>query len=299
MDAADGALVSALGIFDQGYYNRLGYGNGAYEHIVAFDPATLAVEVKPRPPRRLSLDDAELMHASRLTRKRVHGSCNLEPVQLTRAELYWAPKGFGLGYADGPHGKITHHLWCEPKEVETGPYDVRWMSYRNRHQFLELMALLREFLKKELNELVGSDIRLSVIGRMDDLEPAVRRDVEKALAATASNSGMELCIALSYGGRTEIVDACRSLMRSGLKPDDLDPQLFAEHLYTAGRPDPDLLIRTSGELRVSNFLLWQIAYAEIWVTDTLWPDFRRRQLFEALLEFQRRERRYGGLTDAG
>jgi undecaprenyl diphosphate synthase len=163
-----------------------------------------------------------------------------------------------------------------------------------------LMALLREFLKKELNELVGNDIRLSVIGRMDDLEPAVRRDVEKALAATASNSGMELCIALSYGGRTEIVDACRSIMRSGLKPDDLDPQMFAEHLYTAGRPDPDLLIRTSGELRVSNFLLWQIAYAEIWVTETLWPDFRRRQLFEALLEFQRRERRYGGLAhDSG
>lgn len=159
-----------------------------------------------------------------------------------------------------------------------------------------LMALLREFLKKELNELVGNDIRLSVIGRMDDLEPAVRRDVEKALAATAANSGMELCIALSYGGRTEIVDACKSIMRSGATPEDLDPEKFSEHLYTAGRPDPDLLIRTSGELRISNFLLWQIAYAEIWVTETLWPDFRRRQLFEALLEFQRRERRYGGLA---
>jgi undecaprenyl diphosphate synthase len=159
-----------------------------------------------------------------------------------------------------------------------------------------LMALLREFLKKELSELVGNDIRLAVIGRLDDLEPEVRRDVEQALAATASNSGMELCIALSYGGRTEIVDACRSIMRSGVNPDELDPELFAQHLYTAGRPEPDLLIRTSGELRVSNFLLWQIAYAEIWVTDTLWPDFRRRQLLEALLEFQRRERRYGGLT---
>ena len=108
-----------------------------------------------------------------------------------------------------------------------------------------LMALLREFLKKELNELVGNDIRLSVIGRLDDLEPAVRRDVEQALAATAANSGMELCIALSYGGRTEIVDACKSIMRSGVKPDDVAPQMFAEHLYTAGRPDPDLLIRTS------------------------------------------------------
>lgn len=162
-----------------------------------------------------------------------------------------------------------------------------------------LMALLREFLKRELHELVRNDIRLSVIGREDDLEPEVREDVRSALEATANCRGMELLIALSYGGRTEIVDACKSIVRRGVKPDDLDPDVFAQHLYTAGRPDPDLLIRTSGELRVSNFLLWQIAYAEIWVTETLWPDFRRRQLFEALLEFQRRERRYGGLARKG
>ena len=159
-----------------------------------------------------------------------------------------------------------------------------------------LMALLREFLKKELNELVGNDLRLTVIGRLEDLEPAVRVDVEKALAATAGNSGMELCIALSYGGRTEIVDACKSVMRAGIDPDDLDPELLARYLYTHDLPELDLLIRTSGELRVSNFLLYQIAYAEIWLTEKLWPDFRRRQLFEGLLEFQRRERRYGGLA---
>jgi undecaprenyl diphosphate synthase len=159
-----------------------------------------------------------------------------------------------------------------------------------------LMALLREFLKKELNELVGNNIRLSVIGRTNDLEPEVRRDVERALETTATNDGMELCVALSYGGRTEILDACRSILRSGMDAERLDAGTFASHLYTAGRPDPDLLIRTSGEMRVSNFLLWQIAYTEIWVTETLWPDFRRRQLFEALLEFQRRERRYGGLA---
>jgi len=167
---------------------------------------------------------------------------------------------------------------------------------RPRAEVGTLMALLREFLKKELNEMVGNDVRLSVIGRLDDLEPQVRRDVESAIEATAANSGMVLCIALSYGGRTEIVDACRSIMRSGISPEELDPERFAQHLYTAGQPEPDLLVRTSGELRVSNFLLWQIAYAEIWVTDTLWPDFRRRQLFEALLEFQQRERRYGGLA---
>ncbi len=167
---------------------------------------------------------------------------------------------------------------------------------RPRAEVGTLMALLREFLKKELNEIVGNDIRLSAIGRLNDLEPEVRRDVQSAIEATAANTGMVLCIALSYGGRTEIVDACRSIMRSGISPEELDPEQFAQHLYTAGQPEPDLLIRTSGELRVSNFLLWQIAYAEIWVTDTLWPDFRRRQLFEALLEFQRRERRYGGLA---
>ena len=128
---------------------------------------------------------------------------------------------------------------------------------------------------------------------------SVRRleeDVKRALESTSENTGMNLCVALSYGGRTEIVDACRSILRSGIQPDQLDAERFAEHLYTAGSPEPDLLIRTSGEMRISNFLLWQIAYSEIWVTDTLWPDFRRRQLFEALLDYQRRDRRYGGLT---
>ena len=102
-------------------------------------------------------------------------------------------------------------------------------------------------------------------------------------------------IALNYGGRAEIVEAAKRIMTSGLSPDQLDEQQFASHLYTAGQPDPDLLIRTSGEMRVSNFLLWQIAYAEIWVTDTLWPDFRRQHLFEAILAYQKRERRYGGI----
>jgi undecaprenyl diphosphate synthase len=103
-------------------------------------------------------------------------------------------------------------------------------------------------------------------------------------------------IALNYGGRAEIVEAVRRILASGVKPDDVDEQRFSEYLYTAGQPDPDLLIRTSGEMRVSNFLLWQIAYAEIWVTDTLWPDFRKRDLFEAILAYQKRDRRYGGIN---
>ena len=167
---------------------------------------------------------------------------------------------------------------------------------RPRSEVGTLMALLREFLKKELHELVDNNIRLRVIGRLDDLGEDVRKDVQLALDSTGKNDGMELCIALSYGGRTEIVDACKSILRSGIDPDELDTEMFARHLYTAGQAEPDLLIRTSGEFRVSNFLLWQIAYAEIWVTETLWPDFRRRQLFEALLDYQQRERRYGGLA---
>ena len=112
---------------------------------------------------------------------------------------------------------------------------------------------------------------------------------------TAANTGMLFNIALNYGGRAEIVEAVKRLMASGAKPEELDEQRFAGFLYTAGQPDPDLLIRTSGEMRVSNFLLWQIAYAEIWVTDTLWPDFRKRHLLEAVLAYQKRDRRYGGI----
>ncbi len=158
-----------------------------------------------------------------------------------------------------------------------------------------LMDLLREFLKKELATLTENDIQLSLIGRLDDLPDPVRDDLQRALDATHTNRGMRLCIALSYGGRTEIVDACRAIIDAGIDSTELTPEKFADFLYTAGHPDPDLLIRTSGEMRISNFLLWQIAYAEIWVTETLWPDFRRRQLFEALIEYQRRDRRYGGL----
>ncbi len=159
------------------------------------------------------------------------------------------------------------------------------------------MGLLREYLRRELRTLSDNNIRLRVIGRIDDLPRAAQEELQRGMESTAGNTGLCFNIALSYGGRTEIVDACRSILRAGIDPETLDSRRFADHLYTAGQPDPDLLIRTSGELRVSNFLLWQIAYAEIWVTDTLWPDFRRRHLFEALVDYQHRERRYGGLAD--
>jgi len=162
-----------------------------------------------------------------------------------------------------------------------------------------LMRLLREYLKRELPEIHKNNIRLLIIGRSADLPDAVRKDLDHGMRLTARNTGMKLVVALNYGGRAELVDAFNALLdrvrADGLSAFHADEQTISENLYTAGLPDPDLLIRTSGEMRVSNFLLWQIAYAEIYVTETLWPDFSRARLLEALVDYQRRERRYGGL----
>ncbi len=159
-----------------------------------------------------------------------------------------------------------------------------------------LMMLLKRYLRSELGMLLDNDIRFNVIGRAQELAPDIRTELDEAARKTAANRAMLFNIALNYGGRAEIVDAARRAIAAGVGPDELDETRFASFLYTAGQPDPDLLIRTSGELRVSNYLLWQIAYAEIWVTDTLWPDFRSRHLLEAILAYQKRDRRYGGIT---
>jgi undecaprenyl diphosphate synthase len=158
-----------------------------------------------------------------------------------------------------------------------------------------LMALLKRYLRAELNTLLTNNIRFRVIGRTQDLAPDIQDELADAEARTASNTGLLFNIALNYSGRAEITDAVRRMIAAGVTPDEVTEQRVGEFLFTAGQPDPDLLIRTSGELRISNFLLWQIAYAEIWVTDTLWPDFRARHLLDALLEYQKRDRRYGGL----
>jgi hypothetical protein len=141
-DVAEGALVAGLGIFEQGFYNQLGFGSGGYEHWFSFDPARLRVDAKARIPQRITKDDWEAMHRSRLARLRGHGSLNFFPSEVTEADVVWTDGGFGLGYYDGPDGELTHHIWCRAKG-EHGPYTVRWMSYRTRDQFLELMALLR------------------------------------------------------------------------------------------------------------------------------------------------------------
>ena len=160
-----------------------------------------------------------------------------------------------------------------------------------------LMGLLREYLKKEIGELNRQNIRLEVIGRIQELPKPVLQDLQNALDRTRQNTGLRLVLALNYGGRAELVDAVQELIAQAKRKGSItvDEALVSEHLYTSGLPDPDLLIRTSGEMRLSNFLLWQVAYAELWVTETLWPDFTQKDLFRAIIDFQKRERRYGGL----
>jgi undecaprenyl diphosphate synthase len=166
---------------------------------------------------------------------------------------------------------------------------------RPRAEVNTLMMLLKRYIRLELGTLKKNNIRFRVIGRPEELAADIQDELQLGIGQTASNSGMQFNIALNYGGRAEIVDAVRRAIAAGVHPDELDERRFANFLYTAGQPDPDLLIRTSGEMRVSNFLLWQIAYAEIWVTDTLWPDFRRRDLLQAIVAYQKRDRRYGGI----
>lgn len=173
-----------------------------------------------------------------------------------------------------------------------------WRRPKSETDFL--MQLLREYLRKELPAIHRNNIKFRVLGRLDELPEGVRQDALEAMELTAKNSGMTLAIALNYGGRAEIVDAVKAILaesRNGHAAEPVDEDRVSRHLYTAGLPDPDLLIRTSGEMRISNFLLWQIAYAEIYVTETLWPDFSRARLIEALLEYQKRERRYGGIRE--
>lgn len=161
-----------------------------------------------------------------------------------------------------------------------------------------LMALFIEVLERELTNLQRMNVRVVVIGRMDGLPQSTREAFERVVAKTSDNEGLTLVVALNYGGRAEITEAARSLARDvakgALDPESIDETAFQARLYTRGIPDPDLLVRTSGEMRLSNFLLWQIAYSELWVTSTLWPDFGRTDLLKAVIEYQKRNRRFGG-----
>jgi undecaprenyl diphosphate synthase len=173
-----------------------------------------------------------------------------------------------------------------------------WRRPKTETDFL--MQLLREYLRTEMPLIQRNNIRMRFLGRASELPAGVQHDMKNAEEKTAGNGGMVLCLALNYGGRAEIVDAVNGVLaeRGGQgNSAPITEEDLSRRLYTNGLPDPDLLIRTSGEMRVSNFLLWQIAYAEIFVTETLWPDFNRARLLESFVEFQKRERRYGGIRE--
>ncbi|MEO1368288.1 MAG: polyprenyl diphosphate synthase, partial [Acidobacteriota bacterium] len=166
---------------------------------------------------------------------------------------------------------------------------------RPRYEVWTLMNLLRDFLRRDLDRLVQNGIRLRVLGRREPLDPSLLAEIDRAVERTSGGERLCLNVALNYSGRCEIVDACKRIVQdwaSGEKV-EIDEETLGRYLYTSGQPDPDLLIRTSGERRISNFLLWQLAYTEIWVTGKMWPDFRRADLFEAICDFQNRRRRFG------
>lgn len=172
---------------------------------------------------------------------------------------------------------------------------------RPRSEVDTLWRLLRLYLRRELPEIMRNDIRFHCIGRLDELPERVREELEAAMDSTSANRGMRLNLAVNYSGRSELVDACNALVEearlaSRVETLQITEESIASRLYTAGLPDPDLLIRTSGEMRLSNFLLWQVAYSELYVTGTLWPDFRRTDLLKAILDYQKRDRRFGGLN---
>ncbi len=160
-----------------------------------------------------------------------------------------------------------------------------------------LMHILEEVIDKELDDLHLEGIQLRHIGRLEQLSPVLREKVEHSVEITRENQRLTLCIAWNYGGRDEIVCAIRHMMKDGIKPDDVNDEMVSNYLFTAGIPDPDLIIRTSGEMRISNFLIWQASYSEWYVTPTLWPDFDREELYKALSCFSQRERRFGKLAE--
>jgi len=173
--------------------------------------------------------------------------------------------------------------WRRPKEEVSG-----------------LMRLFEEQLSKEIDELDSKGVRIRVVGRLDEVPERTKKAFQEAINRTKNNKTLNLNIALNYSGRAEIIDASKAIckkVREGAETQDFDEEIFSEYMYTSNMPDPELLIRTSGEFRISNFLLWQIAYAEIWITDKYWPDFTKQDFLMAIADFQKRRRRFGGLEE--
>ena len=217
----------------------------------------------------------------------------------------WA-QGQGLPRVEGHRRgvKTVRVVIEECARLDLGQLTLYCLSSENwkrpKRELDFLMSLLEQYVIEERSEIMRQDLQFSMIGRREGLSEGVLREVQKTIDASAANKGMRLCLAVNYGGRSEIVDAVQAIAREvvvgRLRPDEIAEETVSAHLYTAGMDDPDLLIRTAGELRISNFLLWQISYAEIWVTQKFWPEFRRPELIAALQSFAARDRRFGGLT---
>jgi undecaprenyl diphosphate synthase len=248
------------------------------------EPATLSeaellavVRAQPRPEHVAIIMDGNGRWATRRGLPRVAG--HREGVKTARA-IVRAADTLGLRYLT--LYAFSTENWSRPEdEVST------------------LLSLLERAIRSELPELMERNVRLRVLGRTNGVPLQVRRGIDHVVHATRDNTGLGLMMAFNYGGRDELIDACRALARQvqagDLRPEDIGETEIQRALYTADVPDPDLLIRTSGEMRVSNFLLWQIAYTELWITPTLWPDFGAADLYGAIAEFQRRTRRFGGV----
>jgi undecaprenyl diphosphate synthase len=206
------------------------------------------------------------------------------------------------GHARGVHSvRATVEECCRLGVGQLTLYCLSSENWKRPQAELDfLMALLEQYLVQERAEILEQNIRFCTIGRRSELPPPVLKEIDENVRLSRDNSGMRLCLAINYGARTEILDAVRALARQArdgsLSPEQIDEDAISGALYTAGMSDPDLLVRTAGEMRVSNFLLWQISYAELWVTEKCWPDFDRETLHQALHDYARRERRFGGLT---
>ncbi|MGE5113809.1 MAG: isoprenyl transferase [Acidobacteriaceae bacterium] len=249
-----------------------------------------------------------------MSRKEAEIFANLDPVRLPKhiaiimdGNGRWAHRrhlpriaGHKAG-AESVRSTVETAARCGVPWLTLYAFSVENWKRRPKTETSFLMALLRSYLKQEVPTLNKNNIRLQYIGRKHELPPEVQERMEWAQEATSKNTGTVLTLALNYGARTELADAFESIVRQamsngGVEHLKIDEEMIGRHLYTANLPDPDLIIRTSGEMRLSNFLLWQSAYAEIYVTQTLWPDFRGTHLLESMVEFQKRERRYGGLV---
>ncbi|WP_041285337.1 isoprenyl transferase [Desulfoscipio gibsoniae] len=210
-----------------------------------------------------------------------------------------APRSFGHRTGVNALRQVVK-LCVELKLKHLTVYAFSTENWKRPHEEVNiLMNLLVEYLNKEIDELCANNVRVHPMGILSDLPDKAREAVDMAARRSKNNTGLVFNVALNYGGRSELLKAVQEIgqkISSGdLKVEEINEQVIADHLYTAGQPDPDLLIRPAGDYRVSNFLLWQLAYTEFWLTNTLWPDFGRKELLQALLDFQRRERRFGGL----